>query len=105
MLPVQLAYVAGQDLGLEEDEVAGAVRRAMFVLAAGGDPHRELDPGGPAVTTLASDLDSPGRRAALSAALASLHADARDLPKVSHMLEELIRDRAEAWRWLACALL
>ena len=105
LLPVQLAYLAGQDVPLGEDELAGAVRRAVFVLAAGGDPHRELDPGGQAVATLAADLETPERRSAYSSALAGLHAQARDLPRVSHMLEELIRDREDAWRWLACALL
>jgi hypothetical protein len=105
LLPVQLAYLAGQELPLGEDELAGAVRRAVFVLAAGGDPHRELDPGGHAVATLAADLETPERRSAYSSALAGLHAQARDLPRVSHMLEELIRDREDAWRWLACALL
>jgi len=105
LLPVQLAYLAGRDVPLGEDELAGAVRRAVFVLAAGGDPHRELDPDGEAVATLAGDLETPERRSAYSAALAGLHAQARDLPRVSHMLEELIRDREDAWRWLACALL
>jgi hypothetical protein len=105
LLPVQLAYLAGQDVPLGEDELAAAVRRAVFVLAAGGDPHRELDPGGPAVATLAADLETPQRRAAYASALAALHAQARDLPHVAHMLEELIGNGPDAWRWLACALL
>ena len=105
LLPVQLAYLAGQDVPLGDDELAAALRRAVFVLAAGGDPHRELDPGGPAVGTLAADLETPERRSAYSSALAGLHAQARDLPRVSHMLEELIREREDAWRWLACSLL
>jgi hypothetical protein len=105
LLPVQLAYLAGPDVAVGDDELAGAVRRSVFVLAAGGDPHRELDPGGAAVATLAADLETPERRSAYSSALAGLHAQARDLPHVSHILEELIRDREDAWRWLACALL
>jgi hypothetical protein len=105
MLPVQLAFLAGRDVPLDEDELAGARRRALFVLAAGGDPHRELDPGGAAVATLAVDLGTPERRRAYSAALAALHAEARDLPHVSHMLEQLLANGDDAWRWLACALL
>ena len=105
MLPVQLAFLAGREVPLDEDELAGARRRALFVLAAGGDPHRELDPGGAAVMTLAADLETPERRSALSRALAALHAEARDLPRVAHMLEELIGNGDDAWRWLACALL
>ena len=105
MLPVQLAFLAGQDVPLDEDELAGARRRALFVLAAGGDPHRELDPGGPAVATLAADLETPERRRAYSGALAALHAEARDLPRVAHMLEQLLANGGDAWSWLACALL
>ena len=38
----------GQDevrhpLSIDQGELNGARRRAMFVLAAGGDPHRELE--------------------------------------------------------------
>jgi hypothetical protein len=105
MLPAQLAFLARQHVPIDDDELAGATRRALFVLAAGGDPHRELDPDGQAVATLAADLDTPDRRRAYSSALAALHAESRDLPRVAHMLEEMLGNGPDAWRWLACALL
>ncbi|TMK34099.1 MAG: hypothetical protein E6G64_02590 [Actinobacteria bacterium] len=40
---VVLAYVAGQAVGLTDEERNAAVRRALFVFAGGGDLHR--DPG------------------------------------------------------------
>nr|MBA2474472.1 hypothetical protein [Actinomycetota bacterium] len=42
---VQLAYLAGVDVLLEaeDEEVRGALRRAVLLLAAGGDPQRALE--------------------------------------------------------------
>ncbi|HKP18199.1 MAG TPA: hypothetical protein VJT84_06950, partial [Gaiellaceae bacterium] len=60
-----LAWLAGSRIPLDEDELRGAVRRAVLLLAAGGDPHRGLDLDGRAVTALAAELDRPERRAAL----------------------------------------
>jgi hypothetical protein len=77
----------------------------MLLLASGGDPHRELDPAGRAVTALADDLDTPARRERLGAALAGLRAEAAGLPAVSAALDALLADRDAAWRWLAAALL
>ena len=77
----------------------------MLLLAAGGDPHRELDPGGRAVTALADDLDSAARRRQLAAALADLRAAAAGLPAVTTALDALLGDADAAWRWLAAALL
>ena len=54
-----LCFVAGRDVPLDEDELNGAVRRAELLLAAGGDPHRALDPFGRAASALAEDLDTP----------------------------------------------
>ena len=51
-----LCFFAGRDIAIEEDELNGAVRRAELLLAAGGDPHRPLDPFGRAATALADDL-------------------------------------------------
>jgi hypothetical protein len=42
-LLVSLAWLASGSVPIEEEELKAARRRAMFVLAAGGDPHRELD--------------------------------------------------------------
>ena len=101
---VALAYVAAQLLALDEDELAAAKRRAVFVLAAGGDPHRELRVDAPAVDTLARDLDSPELRADLARTLTAL-ADPRGLPNVAAVAHELAADEELALRTLACALL
>ena len=100
-----LAYVAAQSLELDEDELAGSRRRALLVLAAGGDPRRELGPGGPAVAVLAADLDDPARRRELEEALAGLSQAAEGLPAVSGALTGLLADTELAWRWTCCALL
>jgi len=85
---VSLAWLVKDEVGLDETELNGARRRAMFVLAAGGDPHRDLSPNSVAAERLADELDSPARRVALDAALAAL--DTSGLPR--------IRDA-----WLPCA--
>jgi hypothetical protein len=102
---VLLAFVAGRDVELPEDELRPARRRAMLVLAAGGDPHRELEIDSRAVLVLARDLDSPERRQALRAGLVALRAEARGLEQVSRVLDELEADADVAWRAFACALL
>ena len=56
------AYIAGQQVSLTDEERDAAVRRALFVFAAGGDLHREPTLDDPAVRELAADLDSPERR-------------------------------------------
>jgi hypothetical protein len=99
-----LALVAGRDLVVDDAELGPALRRSMLLLAAGGDPHRELELDGRAVTALASELDSPERRAEISRGLESLRADADGLATVSPALEELLLDASLAWRAYACAL-
>jgi hypothetical protein len=89
-----LAYVAGQAVPLEEPERKAAVRRALFVFAAGGDVHRDPALDDPAVAELARDLHTPERRAALIAALAGVEG-----------AERLLDDPDLAWRAYACALL
>jgi hypothetical protein len=89
-----LAYAAGQAVPLDDDEKNAAVRRALFVFAAGGDLHRDPTLDDPAVSELADDLDTPERRAALTAALREL--DGTD---------ELVANGDLAWRAYACALL
>src|SRR4051794_41455142 len=71
-LPV-LAYAAGLDIDLGPDG-PGAVRRAVLLLAAGGDPLRGLELDGRAVTALAADLDDAGRRVELARRVAPLRA-------------------------------
>jgi hypothetical protein len=75
----------------------------MFVLAAGGDPHRDLSPNSVAAERLADELDSPARRAALDAALAAL--DTSGLPRIRDAVATLRADPERAWRTLALALL
>jgi hypothetical protein len=100
-----LALVAREGVSLPEDELNAALRRAMLVLAAGGDPHRELELDGPGVTGFAGDLDSPARRAELQASLRVLREQADGLPRASYLLGALLGDDELAWRSLAVALL
>ena len=100
-----LALVARESVSLPEDELRAALRRALLVLAAGGDPHRELELDGRGVTGFAADLDSPSRRADLEAALRGLRTQAEALPRASFLLDALLEDRELAWRSLAVALL
>src|SRR5204863_7173421 len=92
---VSIAWLAGRSVGLDPDELHGALRRAVLLLAAGGDPHREPELDGRAVTALAAELDRPERRAELEAALRELRERA----------SSLLADPDLAWRALACALL
>lgn len=100
-----LALVAREQVSLPDEELRPALRRALLVLAAGGDPHRELELDGPAVTRFAEELDSPARRAELDASLRALNGQAAALPRASFLLEALIDDPDLAWRSLAVALL
>jgi len=78
--------LAGQSVEIGEDELRAARRRAVQLLEAGGDPRRELDPEGRAVSALASDLDAPARKEALTRGLASLRETVEGLPAVSARL-------------------
>jgi hypothetical protein len=100
-----LAFVAGSRVEIPEDELGPARRRAMLVLAAGGDPHREVELDSPAVQALARDLDGPERREALAAGLESLRDETASLPRVAGLLTRLERNSDLAWRAFALALL
>jgi len=102
---VSLVLLAGRAVDLDEDELRAARRRAVQLLAAGGDPHRDLDPEGRAVTALAEDLTTPERKAALESGLESLRPTVDGLAHVSARLERLADDDALAWRWFSCTLL
>jgi hypothetical protein len=102
---VVLASVAGADVRLEEDERHGAVRRALLLLTAGGDPNRGLDLDGRAVHALAAELDEPERRESLTAGLVGLRAEAEGLPHVSEALRALTEAPDVSWRAYACSLL
>lgn len=100
-----LALVARDSVELDTGDLAAAIRRALLVLASGGDLHRELSLDDRAVTGLAADLDDPARRAELSAALRDLRATADELPESASALDLLLSDGDRAWRALAAALL
>ena len=100
-LLVSLAWLAIDDVPIDDAELRAARRRAMLVLAAGGDPHRDVGPATPAVERLAAELDAPERRKALQDALAA--ADTAGLPTVEKALQILIDDPELAWRLFALA--
>jgi hypothetical protein len=102
---VSLVLLAGRRVDLDEDELRAARRRAVQLLAAGGDPRRDLDPEGRAVTALAEDLNTPERRSALDSGLESLRPTVDGLAHVSARLERLAEDDDLAWRWFSCTLL
>ena len=100
-----LAWIAGAGLSLGENELQGAIRRAMLLLAAGGDPHRALELDGRAVTALSLELDRPERRSGLTRGLEALRANAAGLPVVTAALDALLEDDDLAWRAYAAGLL
>jgi hypothetical protein len=100
-----LAWLAGQEVELDPDEVKGTVRRAELLLASGGDPHRELELDGRAVTAVADDLDDPAARDQLEDSLARLATASEGLTAVSNGLARLRAQPDLAWQSYACALL
>jgi hypothetical protein len=100
-----LALIAGREVELDTDELRGARRRAVQLLAAGGDPQRGLDVNGRAVEAIAGDLDDPDRRRALAAGLAQLRKNAEGLPAVVTRIDTLDGHPDLAWRWFAVTLL
>jgi hypothetical protein len=104
LLP-SLAWLAGQDVELDRDELKAALRRAELLLAAGGDPRREVDLDGRAVESLAADLGDDESRERLEDALARLTADSEGLAAVSDGLARLRAQPDLAWRCYAGALL
>lgn len=102
---VSLAYVAGTEIEIPEDERRGATRRALLLLAAGGDPSRGLDLEGRAVLAVATDLDTPERREALMVGLARLVGPASSLPHVREAVRGLREEPEVAWRAYAASVL
>lgn len=100
---VVLCWLVKDGIPIDEAELHAARRRAMFVLAAGGDPHREVGPDSVAAERLADELDTPERREQLAAALSELPTE--DLPAVSAAVESLSADSELAWRSFALSLL
>jgi hypothetical protein len=102
-LLVALVWLVLGELPIADDELNASRRRAMFILAAGGDPHRDLDLNTVAAERLAGELDSPERRQALHDALGALEVEG--LPAVQDGLSALQADAELAWRCLGLALL
>ena len=102
---VVLAAVAGESVAVDEDEVHGASRRALYLLAAGGDPERGLDLNGRAVSALADELRTVDRQLALENGISDLRAQAKGLPHVSEAVHALADAPDVAWRAFACSLL
>jgi hypothetical protein len=103
-LPV-LAYVAGAVVAFDDDQLNAARRRALFLLAAGGDPHRELGVDDRAVKALAADLRDDDRLEELRGGIDALVLRVRDLPRARAGALFLAADLELAWRLFALALL
>ena len=100
---VSLAFVAGQNVVFDEDELHGALRRSMLLRATGGDPHRELELDEPSVTRFAEELDSPERREQLRLGLTSLRDASEGRSHVAESIAELLSDADSAWHCFAAA--
>lgn len=103
-LPV-LAYIAGQAVEFDEEELNGARRRALLLVAAGGDPHRELDVDDRAVKAVAADLYTEERRDQLARSIDALVLRVRDLPTAREAALFLAGDVDLAWRLFGFGLL
>lgn len=107
--PVLLAGLR-ERVGIEADESYGAVRRAMYLAAAAGDPESGDDPDGPAVRAMVEELHTRERAQALfDAVRAELgRATAARLPRVEHVLRALLSppagDPLRSWRMFCAAL-
>jgi hypothetical protein len=99
-----VAYLAGQRVELPEAELNEARRRAMLLLAAAGDPRRELQIDDRAVKALAVELWSEQRGRELASGLDQLAVSARDLPRAREAVLYLVRDLDLAWRLFALGL-
>jgi hypothetical protein len=100
-LLASIAWLVLLAVRIDLDELKAARRRSLLTLAAGGDPHRDLDLDSVAVGRLAAELDTPDRRAALDEALAALETDG--LPAVAETVQLLRADPELAWRTFALA--
>lgn len=103
-LPV-LAYVAGQAVELDDEDLNGARRRALLLVAAGGDPHRDLEVDDRAVKSLAADLYTEDRRDQLGRGVDALVLRVRELPVAREAALFLAADVDLAWRLFALGLL
>jgi hypothetical protein len=100
---VSIAFVAGQSVVLDEDELRGALRRATLLRATGGDPHRELELDEPSVIRFAAELDSPERRRQLELGLAELRDRSGGHPDVVEAIAALLSAPDLSWLCFAAA--
>jgi hypothetical protein len=103
-LPV-IAYLAGASVEIDEAELNGSRRRALLLVAAGGDPHRELGVDDRAVKSIAADLFTPSRRAELGRSIDRIVLRVRDLPTAREAALFLAADVDLAWRLYSLGLL
>ena len=103
-LPV-LAYIAGQAVEIDEGDLNGGRRRALLLVAAGGDPHRDLDVDDRAVKALAADLYTDERREQLGRSIDALVLQVRERPVAREAALFLAADVDLAWRLFSLSLL
>lgn len=100
-----LAWLAGQDLEHDPEELRATLRRAALLLATGGDPRREPALDDRAVTSVAADLDAGATRERFEDALSALATEAEGMASVASALAQLRAQPDLAWRCYAGALL
>jgi hypothetical protein len=103
-LPI-LAYIAGQSVGIDDEDLNGGRRRALLLVAAGGDPHRDLDVDDRAVKALAADLYTDERREQLGRSIDALVLRVRERPVAREAALFLAADVDLAWRLFSLSLL
>jgi hypothetical protein len=103
-LPV-LAYIAGQAVEIGDEDLNGGRRRALLLVAAGGDPHRDLDVDDRAVKALAADLYTDKRREQLGRSIDALVLRVRERPVAREAALFLAGDVDLAWRLFSLSLL
>jgi hypothetical protein len=103
-LPI-LAYIAGQSVEIDDSDLNGARRRALLLVAAGGDPHRDLDVDDRAVKSLAADLFTDERRKQLGRSIDALVLRVRERPVAREAALFLAGDGDLAWRLFSLSLL
>ena len=100
-----LAWLAGQDLEHDPEELRATLRRAALLLATGGDPRREPTLDDRAVTSVAADLDAGATRERFEDALSALATEAEGMASVASALAQLRAQPDLAWQHYAWALL
>jgi hypothetical protein len=103
-LPV-LAFIAGQAVEIADEDLNGGRRRALLLVAAGGDPHRDLDVDDRAVKALAADLYTDERREQLGRSIDALVLHVRERPVAREAALFLAGDVDLAWRLFSLSLL